>query len=267
MYHEEDPHKFTFSILCGKGSILSALYDYCYSLTLDITQKKFYTTYFEKILSFLIRGMMELFLLILIRSTPCVARHDGAGVMYKAFDPGVLCGLMLSLGSNFACTQSVFVMSTEVSRCLNYKGVECLLYLCECTEWWVAYRITAYAPCITDPDSPSNNRTVTSRWLVQVVFCFIASSDWLVCSSPGVASCLVACLLEGCPVPCSAAALSLRCSMVYWMAYAKEPEMSLVNMGWDVWWFTDSSRLRNQRSLYPLPPHLSELLQAFLQEV
>ena len=38
--------------------------------------------------------------------------------------------------------------------------------------------------------------------------------------------------------------------------------MSLIVLGWDVQWFTDSSRLRNQRHLHPLPPpyHL-ELLQ------
>ena len=45
-------------------------------------------------------------------------------------------------------------------------------------------------------------------------------------------------------------------------AYAKEPEKSLVAIGLDVQWFTNSSILRYQRSLYILPPHLSEHLQA-----
>ena len=50
-------------------------------------------------------------------------------------------------------------------------------------------------------------------------------------------------------------------------AYAKQPKKSVVALGRDVQWFTNSSRLRNQRSLYPLPPHLSELLKALIGSV
>ena len=49
-------------------------------------------------------------------------------------------------------------------------------------------------------------------------------------------------------------------------AYAKEPEKSLVALGGDVQMFTESSRLRNKRSLYPLPLCLSELLQAYYRK-
>ena len=96
--------------------------------------------------------------------------------------------------------------------------------------------------------SPSSSGTVISRWLV--VGCILLYwIFWLVSLLYPLCSllpcCLLACLLEGCPVPSSAAAWELEMFTTLPKAYAKEPEKSLPSPTCLLFWDSAYSYIRS----------------------
>ena len=84
----------------------------------------------------------------------------------------------------------------------NCKGIKCLLQQYEGTKWTVGCRIATYVPCMLTQVLPLVVNLLTDQFVPALVYPLALLSASL---PPG-----------GCPVPCSAAAaLSLRCSLVY----------------------------------------------------